>query len=174
MSTIRRRTACVAVMLFMLSAGLFAAPLLQVGGRLDFTDGFGIGVELRVSPMDLVSITVPADLRFPDGGFSIGTSPSVNVNVPLLLVDAFVGAGVDMDFLLDDGSWTMNGRPLEEFKDTFGSMCLLWRAGVTVNLLPFGVGVSAEVPSKGPFSDFDPAPDWDRTSVSCSILFSFF
>lgn len=195
----KKRILAVLLALLMVSAA-FAAPVFQLGGLvsynktvvsgegLDFEfedlkdiNNFSFGADIRINPAKFFSIDIPATIGFgTEGSFSIATIPTLNVNIPLgKFADIAVGAGTQLDFqrIGQDGSWSMNGLPFSDFGDAIASSKLVYRAAVTINLGPLGIGAVVTLPGEAGFNSDDIGgiftPMWESTRISAVALFNF-
>lgn len=169
---------------------LYATPTLQLGGtvfyekvvsdedwveELSDLDNFGFGIEARLNLFDWVSLAVPATIGFGEDSFTLGTMPSLNVNLPVAdFLDLAFGVGTRLNFMCQNEDWLVNGMPIEGFGDVFLNANLFYRAAVTFNIGFIGVGLSAAVPTEGSFRHFDAMPSWEETRISASVLVNFF
>ena len=165
--------------------GLFATPWIQLGAIADYGVGFndddfidglgeienyGFGAEARINLFNWVSIDVPATFSFGDD-VAIATRPSLNINIPVAsFLDIAVGMGTELGFQNAGETWTMNGVALDKGLDALKASPLFYRGALTANIGFLSVGLSAAVPTKGTFTNFDMAPLWESTRVSASLL----
>ena len=172
-------------------AGISATPLFQVGplvmykhSAIDLADedkvlnvnSYGFGADARVNLFDWISIDVPASYSYGDGVHTVGTAPSLNLNIPAAgFLDIALGLAVNLDFEFDQGSntWYINGNPMDEFGNAFMGATLAYRLALTLNLGFISVGASAAVPMEGTFQSFNGMPSWADTKVSVALLFNF-
>lgn len=181
------------VVMLMIAAlsGISATPLFQVGplvaykhSALDLADedkvlninSYGFGADARVNLFDWVSIDVPAVYSYGDGVHTIGTSPSLNLNIPAAgFIDIALGLAMNFDFQYDQGSkaWYINGEAVDKFSNAFMGATLAYRLALTLNFGFLSVGASASVPMEGNFQSFNGMPSWADTRVSVALLFNF-
>ena len=185
----KKRILAVLLALLMVSAA-FAAPVFQLGGLvsynktvvsdegLDFEvedlkdiNNFSFGADIRINPAKFFSIDIPATIGFgTEGSFSIPLGE---------FADIAVGAGTQLDFqrIGQDGSWSMNGLPFSDFGDAIASSKLVYRAAVTINLGPLGIGAVVTLPGEAGFNSDDIGgiftPMWESTRISAVALFNF-
>ena len=173
------------------SMSLFSAPLLQLGANASYNAPIGddafseglkemknytFGIEARVNLFDWVSFAVPATFGgFGGDGILISTMPSLNLNIPAAdFLDIALGLGMRMDFHHSGDSWYINGTSVDYAGNALMEARLAYRAALTFNLFGFGLGLTAAVPVKGSFSSFNPSPLWDASTLSASVMISFF
>lgn len=181
-----KKLTAVFVLLMAFSAALSATPVLQVGGTVFYDNvptndsykdisSYGFGAEGRVNLFDWVSFTLPVTIGFTEDTMSLGTNPSLNLNIPAAqFLDIAFGVGTRINFMCDSDGWSVGGRDLEKFSDIFLGTGLFYRAAVTFNVGFLGIGLAANVPCEGTFDDLDFSPDWEATGISASVLFNFF
>lgn len=179
----------VVLLALLIPTTLMATPLMQIGGTVfyantvasdEFTDGlgdfsnYGFGVEARLNLFDYVSIAVPATIGFGDV-MTFGTQPSLSVNIPIIeWFDLAFGVGTKLDFANHDDSWLVNGRPIDDFGDAFGNAAMTYRLSAMVTIGTLSTGITATIPTKGTFNDFNAVPEWEAAIISASVLFNFF
>ena len=185
-----RKLLLIVLVPLVLASCLYATPSIQAGvsavygnyiGSESFADGlddignYSFGAEFRFNPFGFISVVLPATFGFDSSLMTINAYPSVNLNIGITkLVDVAAGVGVAFSFMNNDGDWTVNNLPLDEFSDAFMNANLFYRGAVTFNLGFIGLGLGANIPSKGSFNDFDAVPDWERTAITASVLLNFF
>ena len=191
-----KRIIAILLAMAIIPVSLMAAPFLQVGPLVSYNhtvvefeneedwgdiNNFSFGADVRINPLKHLSIDIPATLGFgSQGSFSIAAIPTLNINIPLgNIVDIAVGAGTQLDFqrIGQDGSWSMNGLPFSDFGDAIASSKLVYRAAVTINLGPLGIGAVVTLPGEAGFNSDDIGgiftPMWESTRISAVALFNF-
>lgn len=191
----KKRIAAIALLVALVPATLMATPWFQVGGFATFgktiTDmtesedfgadlldfgNYGFGAEVRLNLFNWVSVAVPASFTFGDDAFTIGTQPSVNLNLPVASwLDIAVGPAIQMDFTSTNGEWLINGAAVDDFDgNAILGAKLAYRGALTFNIpaLSMSLGVSALVPTDDSFQDFTFSPSWEETKLSVSALFN--
>ena len=171
--------------------GISATPLFQVGPMviykhsvLDLADedkvlnvsSYGFGADARLNLFDWVSIDVPAVYSYGDGVHTVGTAPSLNLNIPAAgFIDIALGLAMNLDFQYDQGSeaWYINGQAVDNFSNAFMGATLAYRLALTLNFGMISVGASASVPMEGNFQNFNGMPSWSDTRVAVALLFNF-
>ena len=188
----KRKVIAVLLALVLVSSALSAAPFFQVGPLVSYNrtvveltdedpwgiNNFSFGADVRLTPFKYFSIDIPATIGTDfKGSWGIAAIPTLNVNIPVGgLLDIAIGAGTQFDFQKADGTWTMNGLPMENAGDAFQHSKLVYRLGVTVNLAFLSVGVNAILPGSAGFGDGDVGqifnPMWESTRFSVVALFN--
>lgn len=184
-----RKTALLLLVL-VVSLSAYATPTLQLGGtvfyermvsdeawvdELSDLDNFGFGVEARLNILDWASLALPVTIGFGDDLVSLGTMPSLNLNLPVAdFLDIAIGLGTRLTFSCHDDTWLVNGSSIDGFGDVFMNANLFYRAAATFNIGFFGIGLAASIPTEGSFRHFDAMPSWKETTISASVLVNFF
>ena len=192
----KKKISVLLLLLFAASSVLMAAPLLQIGPLVSYNktvidfeeedlediNSYSFGADLRLNPIEHLSLDIPATIGFGKGGaVSIAAIPTVNANFPIGgLIDVALGLGTQFDFQYTgkDGDWTMNGLLMEDAGDALKHSKLVYRLGLTFNLSVISIGANVMLPGSSGFGDGDFLeifnPMWESTRVSVVALFNLF
>ena len=186
----KKRILIAAIMVLTASA-VYSTPFFQVGpmvlyrhSALDLADtekltdinSYGFGADARLNLFNWVSIDIPATYSYGGGVHTVGTNPSLNLNIPAAsFLDIAIGLALDLDFQFDQGTnaWYVNGRPVDEFSNAFMGATMAYRLALTLNFGILSVSAAAAVPMEGCFQSFNAIPSWTDSRVSVALLFNF-
>lgn len=185
----RRRLAILVLIIMMSLTGLAATPLFQIGPAVTFEhtvlsdserakdiNSYGFGGDVRLNLFSWVSLDVPFTYSFGGNVHTIGTKPSVNLNIPAAgILDIALGLALDLDFQYDASgkSWYINGNPVSDYSNAMMGASLAYRLALTLNLGMLSIGAAASVPMEGTFDSFNGMPSWSETNASVFLLFNF-
>lgn len=150
-----------------------ADPGRPYGSRYYGARSFAFGADIRAGfwrmfldiPMGYSYSYDPANGYY-SAAHTLYAMPSVNIEVlPVRCIGFSVGAGIDCSFTYRNHGWSMRGEPIG-----FGSLRLLYRIGMTVDLSVMLLDMALRLPT-GTFSHFTALPDMDAASVSLGFLF---
>ena len=182
----------VVLLLVLLSPAFIFADIMQLGVNVGYglsldemtnadedvnyfdAKNFKFAPELRFNIFFLQLDLVP-QLSFGEDYFMADTQATLGLQFKILnAVRIGAGAGISLPFAQNDGTWTMNGYPMEDFGEAMGNARMLYKVNLGIPLSAVEISANWIIPAEGSFNDGGFVPNVKNSTFSLGVLLNLF